>query len=292
MIYRKPVCADTYYAADFAELQRQISDSYFSKLGPGDLPISRGEKKLAGILVPASSYSLAGACAAWAYKEVAEHAMPEVYIILGTNHHLLEPHFSTYLFSSWETPFGFVQTNKRIGLQLIKQFSPLRNETSAHSQELSVELQLPFLQDASKDRLQGLSFLPLCISPHASLFACKKLGQALAQLECSKTVIVSANFLSYGPQFQYTPFKYNRRMMLDSIRDHLFAFIQSFDAEGLAAYVEKHKLPWPELLPLVCGLSFFKAAGMTTARLLSYYSSDEVGGAQENITSFGSFSFY
>ena len=64
--------AGKYYEKDYVSVMNQINSLYESKLGPGDLATSRKNDNLFGILVPHDKYSLSGACAAWAYKILAE----------------------------------------------------------------------------------------------------------------------------------------------------------------------------------------------------------------------------
>ena len=69
---RKPIVAGMFYSDDFDELSNQINDSFHSKFGPGDLPVKKRTKEILGIISPHAGYQFSGACAAWAYKEIAE----------------------------------------------------------------------------------------------------------------------------------------------------------------------------------------------------------------------------
>ena len=46
---RKPVVAGMFYADNLDELDKQITDCFKSKFGPGDMPVSRKDKKIAGV---------------------------------------------------------------------------------------------------------------------------------------------------------------------------------------------------------------------------------------------------
>lgn len=160
---RKPIACPEYYPNTFEKLDRAIRESFEHKKGPGTLQASRRNVKNNLFLVPAESISKAGPCTAWGYMEIAEAKFPTTYIILGTNHHS-DIKYSTYLFANWETPLGPVKVNEELGKKLQEEFPQLINEHTSHEKEHSVEIQLPWLQFAARDKLQELSFIPLTIN--------------------------------------------------------------------------------------------------------------------------------
>ncbi|MBW2992995.1 AmmeMemoRadiSam system protein B, partial [Candidatus Woesearchaeota archaeon] len=83
---RKPIAIGMFYEELFELLDRQISECFTHKLGPGALPSKRTENKLIGIIAPHAGYQMSGPCQAWAYKEIAESEFPDIFIILGANH--------------------------------------------------------------------------------------------------------------------------------------------------------------------------------------------------------------
>ena len=83
---RKPIVAGQFYESSFDELNKQIEISFKDKFGPGELPVKRTNKKIYGIISPHAGYSFSGPCQAWAYKEIAENAFPDLYVIVGLSH--------------------------------------------------------------------------------------------------------------------------------------------------------------------------------------------------------------
>jgi len=160
---RKPVACPEYYPNTFEGLDSAIVGSFKNKKGPGTLQSSRRNTQINSIIIPSGKIENVGSCTAWGYKDIAETKFPSTYLILGTNHYSTTK-FSTYLFADWETPLGTVKINQDLGKQLSTIFPQLINEHTAHEKEHSIELQLPWLQFASRDKLQELSFIPLAIN--------------------------------------------------------------------------------------------------------------------------------
>ena len=160
---RQPAVANAFYPGTFMDLDKQINDSFKEKLGPGDLPASRKEKTMHGIIVPHAGYTFSGECAAWAYMEIAEHTMPDTYIIIGPNH---REHKSGISIEDWKTPLGLIKTDKQLAIALKEQTDLDINET-IHMPEHSIEVQLPFLQSMSKDRLHELQILPILFAKNS-----------------------------------------------------------------------------------------------------------------------------
>ena len=141
---RKPIVAGTFYEAEEEALNEQIKNCFLSKFGPGRLPEIKKEKKekaVLGIIVPHAGYVYSGACAAYAYKEIAESASPDLFVIIGLSH---SGYSSCISLEDWETPLGIARNDKDFGRSLIK--TGLKQNETAHSQEHSIEVQLPFLQ--------------------------------------------------------------------------------------------------------------------------------------------------
>src|SRR3989338_3675605 len=188
---RKPIVAGMFYASDFDELSNQINDSFHSKFGPGDLPIKKRNKNILGIIAPHAGYQFSGPCAAWAYKEIAESKFADVYILLGLSH---SGYPSCVSLEDWETPFGTISVDKEFNRVLMAN-SGLKQNENAHSQEHSIEVQLPFLQFANRDYLDKLKIAPITVSGDIS---CKDIAKAIAktieQTRRKAIIIASSDF--------------------------------------------------------------------------------------------------
>ena len=81
---RKSIVSGLFYSNDFQDLNEQIEGCFMNELGPGSLPMTRDNtEEIKGVIVPHAAFAYSGACSAWAYKEIAETKMADVYIILS-----------------------------------------------------------------------------------------------------------------------------------------------------------------------------------------------------------------
>jgi hypothetical protein len=186
---RYPAHSGTLYKSTFDELDKEIRQCFESDIGPGDLPASRTNKKILGIIAPNASYEISGPCAAWAFKEIGESEFPDTYIILSEDPEKDLCYLST---EDWETPFGKIKTNKELASVLIKNLDFVKENNDLHRTKHEIEVQLPFLQFVSRDNLHNLTILP-CIIGNLSLNQIKELADFLESLERKLCIIVSSN---------------------------------------------------------------------------------------------------
>ncbi len=226
---RKPIACPEYYPNTFERLDKAITNSFKEKNGPGTLPSSRRQVEIGTIAVPCDKIENSGQCMAWGYMEIAEKNFPEAYLILGANHHS-QTKFSTYLFADWETPFGIVKVNQILGKELINEFPQLINEHTAHEKEHSIEIQLPWLQFASRDKLTELSFIPLSINI-TTIKEAKILAEKLNVFkEKNNVAIIASCNIDDTTTLQY---------------------VKSQDTEALINYKQRKNLEVKEIAPLI-----------------------------------------
>lgn len=285
---RKAVVAGQFYASKFGDLDKQIRDGFLSKLGPGEMPIKKRGREIYGAIVPHAGYQFSGACAAWAYKELAEAKMPDVYIIIGTNHTGIGANISTYLFGDWETPFGIVKIDKNFGKQLIKKCPELINEAEAHMHEHSVEVQLPFLQFINREYLSGLKFVPIVLKDIDYAKVCK-LADAITDTEENICVIGSSDLTHYGPAYNYVPFLHAKKDNLTKLDKRILNLVVNMDGRELLKNKEKSTVCGMNAMAVV--IECCRAFGIKRGNFLRYYSSGDVTGDYDNSVGYGSVVF-
>jgi len=226
---RKPIACPEYYPNTFEKLDRSIRESFQHKKGPGTLQASRRNVKNELFLVPSESIEKAGPCTAWGYMEVAEAKFPKTYLVLGSNHHS-DVKYSTYLFANWETPLGPVKVNEELGKKLQEEFPQLINEHTSHEKEHSVEIQLPWLQFAARDKLSELTFIPFTINTK-DLKEIKHLAEVLSKFAKENDITIVS---SYNVEDTAT-----------------IRYIKSGSSEALINYKQRKQKDLKELAPLL-----------------------------------------
>lgn len=283
---RKPVAAGLFYNSSFDKLDKEIKECFISKLGPGDFPVQRKNKKIFGIIAPHAGYKFSGPCASWAYKELAESKFPKTYIILGPNHTGLGAEFSTYLFADWETPFGAVKVDAELGKKLIKKF-PLINEAEAHLEEHSIEVQLPFLQYVNKDKLNEIKFIPICIKSD-NYKQLLNLAKAISELNEEICIICSSDFTHYGPNYNFVPFVHAVKDNIYRMDEKAIDLIKDFNSKEFYNYTKK--LTICGKAPIIVAMEACRLLGAKKADLLSHYTSGDLSN-YENAVGYASFVF-
>ena len=284
---RKPVVSGMFYESTFDKLDKQIISCFNHKLGPGDLPIKRTNKKILGIISPHAGYPFSGPCAAWAYKEIAESKFPKTYVIISPNHTGFGAEFSTYLFADWETPLGIVKVDKDLGNKLIKNFPDLRNEAEAHLHEHSIETQLPFLQFVSKDNLKKLKFLPICIKSD-NYNKLKDLAKVLSEFE-DIVIICSSDLTHYGPNYNFTPFLNSKKENLHKLDAKYIEYIKELNSKDFFESSKKSTICGKS--PIVVAIEFAKEKGSKKTILLNYYTSGDISNDYTNAVGYASIVF-
>ena len=262
-----------FYENSINSLNKQIEECFNSNLGPGDLPVSKRSKKLFGIISPHAGYAYSGACQAWAYKEIAESEFHDVYVILGTNHNGVGK-FSACL-RNFESPFGVVSVDEEFGKGLMNEFKLLKEQSRDHLREHSIEVQLPFLQFVSKNKLSDLKILPILIG-HADYEDLKVFGEILGSTNKKIIVIASSDFTHYGPNYGYIPFVNDKKENLYKLDNKMIEFILNLDSKGFLEYKNKMDATVCGANVIITAIETVKVLGCKKGQLLKYYTSGDV----------------
>jgi len=242
---RQNIACPTYYPQTFSDVDKIIKNAFLHKEGPGTLPTTRRQTPTKLIIAPCGKYDHIGPCAAWAYQDIAEAKFPETYIIIGSNNQS-NTKISTYLFANWETPLGEVRVNEELGKELINLYPKIINEHTAHEHEHSVELQLPFLQFATRDKLHDLNFIPLAINT-TNPQEIKELATKLVEFTKDKNItIIASSTIEDTPTIQY---------------------INNLNSEGLLNYKQRKEKSTKMILPALVVMEIAKQKKLQTTMI-------------------------
>jgi len=250
---RKPAFAGRMYEAEPDKLRAQLDGFYSSKEGP---PIKASEHKgqmIKGLVAPHYDPTQAGPVYAWAYKEVQEAEIPELFILLGTCQAGLEYGFAVTE-KDFETPLGLLPVDRGL-IERFKQKAGdlFFREERAHQHEHSLEFQLPFLQHAVTGRSPITIFPILCAFPPAALTdpELRDLGEMVEKFigllkeslgEAGKTycLLASAELahmgMRYGDSKPPTDFSFHKCMQADMA---MLKHAENLDPDGLAQFILK-----------------------------------------------------
>jgi hypothetical protein len=282
---RESAFAGLFYEKEPKELNRQITECFTGKMGPGALPIEKRSGTILALLCPHAGYAYSGMCAAWAYKAIAEAELPDAFIIIGTGHTGLGSGISL---QDWKTPLGTVRTDKELAESIIKK-GEIRENEEVHGQEHSVEVQLPFLQFANKSEKTKVRIVPIVVSEDIDY---KKAGEHIraAILESKKKVciIASSDFTHYGYNYGYLPFFDNVKERIKALDIGAIDLIAKDDYEGFLGYIARTGATICGAIPIAVML---RAVAFKKAETLQYYTSGELSGDYKNSVSYASMIF-
>jgi AmmeMemoRadiSam system protein B len=223
------------------------------------------------VMSPHAGYVYSGSVAGKTFSHV--NISNEV-IILGPNHHGRGHAAAVYAHGAWETPLGQVEIASDLAERLLAECPMTADDYTAHMDEHSLEVQVPFLQYATP----GLRIVPLCISrmPLDTLLA---LGDGLARVisSCDEAPLIVAS----------TDMTHYESGEIAHQKDFLaLDRVLALDPEGLYEVVYENKISMCGVLPTVVMLRAALALGATQAELVAYSNSGDVTGDQSSVVGY------
>jgi len=135
-------------------LHAELDTYYLPPEGPGEPPaaITRGQRRVVGLIAPHISVRQGGFCFAWGYRRICESPPIETFVILGTGHATI-PGCFTATRKTFETPLGSIPMDVDFLDRLEAHFGgDLCAEEIHHRGEHAIEFQAIFLQHALHNR--------------------------------------------------------------------------------------------------------------------------------------------
>jgi AmmeMemoRadiSam system protein B len=252
---RYPVVAGAFYDNGMHALSNHIK-GLFSGTREGRYRI---------VVSPHAGYAYSGKTAAHA---IASLRPAGKFIILGPNHTGMGLDFSLMESGTWLMPMGRCRVDGNLAKKL-EALDFVRDDVSAHLQEHSIEVQLPFLQYRFKD----FTFVPVCImnTTYSSGFLkmCRQLGRRIA-LHMRKDpdigLIASSDFSHYLPQG-----------VVDMKDGAAIEEIEKLDVEGFFRRLDEVDASVCGYGPIAVAMEAAKALGMKAKVIHKSSSGDETG---------------
>ncbi len=218
--------AGQWYSNDAQTLKDQIA-SFFQKaqVEPND--------NIIALILPHAGYQYSGRTAVSGLKATVREY--KRIITIGPSHGVpMEELLSVPRVTHYETPLGQVPLDVKFIDELLK-YSLFQNVPQAHKYEHSVQIELPLLQYSQKD----FKFVPI-VAGRCSLKTISKAAAILKSLIDTETlVIASSDFVHYGPNYGFVPFKENIHEKIYELDMGAYEHIANLDSKGFLEYKEK-----------------------------------------------------
>ena len=296
MRVRTAVRAGSWYSGQKDRLIDEINAMYLHNVGPGRRPLALDQrtdvKNLLGIVSPHAGYACSAPTAAHGFMAIAEDRKEiNTVILLGNKHTHYGPEISVAPFNAWETPLGQVPVNMSLLNRIIANKSQLPDQIgqmiafddTAHLDEHSIELQIPFLQDIYTDfkiAPIGIGRLPTAIT--------KAFGYYLADMLTEEgikdsTIAVASTDMTHG---NYSPIlNHDEVSSLDKLA---LTQMLNRDPEALEETVRKNNISMCGVGPVKVLLSFTEKLGAKSAKLLNYSTSGLTCGPRSSVVGYAS----
>jgi AmmeMemoRadiSam system protein B/AmmeMemoRadiSam system protein A len=183
---REAVVAGAFYPDEPAELSEMI-EGFLSAA-----PESEIEGTIFAVVSPHAGYEYSGPVAAHGYKALLGRSFDTV-IVIGPSHRYPFDGASIYNGKAYRTPLGDVPLDTKLIADLMDASEHIVFEPSAHENEHSVEVQLPFLQTV----LENFKLVPMVMGGQ-SYEVISDVARAIAEsMGKRKVLIVASTDLSH-----------------------------------------------------------------------------------------------
>ena len=180
---REPVVAGQFYPDRKDDLENMIKSCITHEYGPGDQLIESNQK-VYGIVCPHAGYVYSGPTACHSYKSIASQK-PELAIIIGPNHFGVGEDAATMIDTQWKTPLGMVEVDSESAKEVVKISKFIEIDEYSHSQDHSLEVQVPMLQSMLSNKFQ---ILPIILRAQ-DIETARDVGNAVAEIAKNKNTI-------------------------------------------------------------------------------------------------------
>ncbi|MHC4475778.1 MAG: AmmeMemoRadiSam system protein B [Planctomycetota bacterium] len=265
-----------WYSADPETLRKQL-DGFFqaADIEPRDNVIA--------LILPHAGYRFSGQTAALALK--ATNKQYKRVVVIGPGHGArMEDMLSVPRVTNYETPLGQVALDVELIDKLLR-FPLFQNVPYAHTNEHSVQIEVPLLQYRQKD----FKLVPI-VAGRCSPATVKEAGEILKSMIDSETLVVaSSDFVHYGRRFDYLPFTEDVPAQIKKVDMGAYQYIEKLDAEGLLKYKQRTGATICGCIPVAILLSMVETP--TRAELIKYTTSGDLTGDFNNSVSYLSAAF-
>jgi AmmeMemoRadiSam system protein B/AmmeMemoRadiSam system protein A len=188
---RQPVAAGRFYSADKTTLIKDLTSLFANcKKSPGNLEVR-------AIISPHAGYVFSGKIAASAFSAIAPDRIFKNIFIIGSSHVMLFDGASVYNSGDYITPLGKIKVNTEIAQKLISGNKVFNFPLTAHLEEHSIEVQLPFIQYYFKHQPM---IVPIIIGTNNENTV-KKIAEAIRPWFTSENLFIISSDFSHYPSY-------------------------------------------------------------------------------------------
>jgi hypothetical protein len=265
---RKPAVAGQFYPEAASEVNAALD-----KLVRPAVP----RTKAIAVVCPHAGWMYSGYTAGLVYSAVQ---VPDRVILVGPNHHGIGSRYAVFSSGAWQTPIGSVPVAEPLASSLLDNCDLLAEDERAHSEEHSLEVQLPMALRANS----GVHIVPLLIGgpwpESGGRHELKQISAAIGQSvqEYGKPVLLIASTDLNHYEDQETS-NIKDKLALDAMVD--------LDPEALMDRVIEKEVSMCGVAATYIVLWAAKTLGARHAELVDYRTSGDVSGDFSRVVGYG-----
>ena len=273
---REPVVAGQFYPGRKEDLENMIKNCMDHKYGPGSKSILSDERTF-GIICPHAGYVYSGPTACHSYKSIASQN-PELVIIIGPNHFGIGRDVATMVDAQWKTPLGMVQVDSELAKQVSKISKFIKIDEYSHSQDHSLEVQIPMLQKILSSNFQ---IIPIILRAQHMDIAID-VGNAVSEIAKRKNTIIVAS--SDFTHYEENSFAHQQdKALIEPILE--------MDVERFYQVLREKRVTACGYGAMASVMIACKNLGATKGELLSYATSGDISGDTESVVGYCAIKF-
>jgi AmmeMemoRadiSam system protein B len=268
-VLRLPAVAGRFYPSNPAELTATIHRLT-------EIETTSETLKVKACLVPHAGYLYSGAVAGAVFSRIR---LPQKILILGVRHYPRGEPAAILSSGAWRTPLGDAPIDESLARALRAACPLLREDSVAHSQEHSLEVQLPFLQVLAP----GFVFVPVALGTvrfEDLVTVGEAVGRVLAE-SSEEILLLTTSDLNHYQDDATTRVK--DRKAIERLLE--------LDARGLYDTCRNEQISMCGLGPAVAMITGLRAMGVTHAELVRYATSADVSGDLSAVVGYASMIF-
>lgn len=271
---KKADLAGSWYPKSPEKLSKML-DGYIEKAELKNTPTG-----IKAVIVPHAGLIYSGPVAAYAYKAVSGMDIDTI-ILIGFSHRKYYNAISVYDRGSFETPLGPLPVDEDLAQKLMLSHDKFYFNAEAFEGENSVELELPFIRHAFKDR--DIKIVPIAMGVQSYENA-QVLADSLYELlkDRDKFLIVASTDMSH-----FHP--YGEANAIDGLA---IDTIKKFDSKELFDKTSFKKCEFCGIGAVVSAMMAAKKLGADSVEILKYANSGDTAGRKDNVVGYLSAALY
>ncbi len=268
---RSPAVAGSFYPGSEQALKDEVA-AYLSAVSKPEV-----EGRLLALISPHAGYIYSGRVAAHGYSLLRELEF-ELVVVAAPSHRDPISGSTVYEGDAYATPLGIVQIDKDVSQSLTDACDSVVFSTAGHRSEHSLEVQLPFLQEALSEPFTLVPIVMGDQTPGTLEELARGLGTAV---KGKKALLVASSDLSHYHSA-------DRAKALDRV---VINYVENLDPDGLYRAVMSSECEACGVYPIVAIMKAAQAEGAGVAHVLCYGNSGDTTGDYSEVVGYLSAAF-